>query len=936
MIIKDAPHQWAWLDPLVQWMDQVLLLDLTVPSGLAVDSSGNVFVADRLNHTIRKITAAGVVTTLAGQSGVSGSVDGNGSSARFYIPTGLAVDSIGNVYVADTGNHTIRKITAGGAVTTFAGQSGVSGSTDATGSSARFNNPKGVAVDSSGNIYVADYFNHTIRKITPAGLVTTFAGMAGTNGSSDGIGTSARFFYPSGLTVDSGDNVYVADNSNHTIRKITSAGLVTTLAGMAGTSGYIDSGGTGARFNSPTGVTVDGSGNVYVADTMNHTIRTVTPAGVVSTLAGSSVGTSGSADGTGSAARFNSPTGVTVDGNNNIYVADTVNNTIRRITFGGVVTTLAGYSGPAIPAINNQVTFSAGSMTQYIGFVPGKANATVNLTVISGARSISTPMTVSNPLAGGPGVDSNYLYAEPPTLNGKKIVGSHEFPKLVPLKFPSGATLMCSPNGSGFLPENCSGIVDGGLNYIWTASDAINNQERYFQISLPGGGPRTYKFRPSEIYGTTFKAYNCDHVQSTDTGFSQINSLYSGSVNVVCLGQTAQGVGVVVTKANGVDQISLIGDGGRALIGHTGGNTVNAAFLPVGGGNPNIPIGGDISTRGVVLANLNLTGLAGSDPFVGLIGTLVSASPNKQVRISGNTFTLTGVGSMTTYGIRSSLIAEPDIEIHISNNNFTINSPQNPGGTTYGIALTDADFGATWIKDNSFIGGGAAENCQTVGVSIESASRPVNFVTIENMKWQGNGCGIIATGSGGANVVSNLVIKNSNIELNSLPNPSLTALGVKLFNVASFTLSDNRVAWTDLLPSADIQNLVKIDSGGSASTGVFRNNVLATTKNPANNFLMINNSVITLNSFDHNQFVYTGSSSIPTSVISNVSSIGLNRSSLQTHGNNLFCSGSANVWSSILLSPSAGSFNESDANTSCKHANDVDTTTNLCKTPCAP
>ncbi|MBK7961637.1 MAG: hypothetical protein IPK04_10865 [Bdellovibrionales bacterium] len=470
------------------------------------------------------------------------------------------------------------------------------------------------------------------------------------------------------------------------------------------------------------------------------------------------------------------------------------------------------------------------------------------------------------------------------------------------------------------------------MNYIWTASDAINNQERYFQISLPAG-PRTYKFKPSEIYGNTFKAYSCDHVQNTDTGFLEINSLYSVSVNVVCLGQTAPGVGVVVTKAVGAHQIVLTGNGGRALIGHTGGNTVNAAFLPVGGGDPNILIGGDISTRGVVLANLNLTGLAGSDPFIGLIGTLVSASPNKQVRISGNTFTLTGVGSMTTYGIRSSLIAEPDIEIQISNNNFTINSPQNPGWTTYGIALTDADVGATWIKDNSFIGGGAAENCQTVGVSIESASRPVNFVTIENMKWQGNGCGIIATGSGGANVVSNLVIKNSNIELNSLPNPSLTALGVKLFNVASFTLSDNRVAWTDLLPSADIQNLVKIDSGGSASTGVFRNNVLATTKNPANNFLMINNSVITLNSFDHNQFVYTGSSSIPTSVISNVSSIGLNRSSLQTHGNNLFCSGSANVWSSILLSPSAGSFNESDANTSCKHANDVDTTTNLCKPP---
>ena len=218
----------------------------------------------------------GTVTTFAG--GVNGSTDGTGADARFNSPYGVAVDGDGNVYVADTSNHTIRKITAAGVVTTLAGTAGSFGSADGTGADARFFYPYGVAVDGDGNVYVADRANHTIRKITPAGVVTTLAGAAGSSGSADGTGAVARFNYPDGVAVDGGGNVYVADTSNHTIRKITPAGVVTTLVGAATENGFSDGRGPLARLYAPYGVAVDGGGNVYVADYANHAIRKVTPA----------------------------------------------------------------------------------------------------------------------------------------------------------------------------------------------------------------------------------------------------------------------------------------------------------------------------------------------------------------------------------------------------------------------------------------------------------------------------------------------------------------------------------------------------------------------------------------------------------------------------------------------------------------------------------
>ncbi len=275
-------------------------------------------------------------TTFAGVA--PGSADGTGSAARFFLPYGVAVDSVGNVYVADTFNDTVRKITPAGVVSTLAGSPGVVGFADGTGSAAHLSYPSGVAVDSADNVYVADSRNNTIRKITPAGVVSTLAGQ-GITGSADGTGRAAQFSYPSGVAVDSADNVYVADTSNNTIRKITPAGVVSTLAGSPGVVGSADGTGNAARFYQPSGVAVDSAGNIYVADTGNHTIRKITPAGV-STLAGV-VGSFGSAGGTGNAARFYYPSGVAVDSAGNVYVADTSNNTIR-VGFPGALTILSG------------------------------------------------------------------------------------------------------------------------------------------------------------------------------------------------------------------------------------------------------------------------------------------------------------------------------------------------------------------------------------------------------------------------------------------------------------------------------------------------------------------------------------------------------------------------------------------------------------------
>jgi type II secretory pathway pseudopilin PulG len=275
------------------------------------------------NAQAPQIPSGWLVSTVAGGP-TNGVADGTGAAAQFSLPSDIAIDTAGNLYAVDTGSSRIRKIAPSGVVTTLAGST--QGFADGTGAAAQFSFPRGVTVDATGNVYVADTFTHRIRKVAPSGVVTTLAG-SGIPGVADGTGVTAQFNNPSGVTVDSAGNIYVTESYNHRIRKISPMRIVTTLAGS--TQGFADGTSTAAKFNEPQNVAIDSTGSIYVADGTNHRIRKITPSGAVTTLAGS--GVSGFADGTGASAQFNAPSGVAVDSDGNVYVADFNNNRIRKL-----------------------------------------------------------------------------------------------------------------------------------------------------------------------------------------------------------------------------------------------------------------------------------------------------------------------------------------------------------------------------------------------------------------------------------------------------------------------------------------------------------------------------------------------------------------------------------------------------------------------------
>ncbi len=330
------------------------------PSGIAVDAGGTIYVADQYNHNIRKITPNGLVTTFAG-TGINGNTNSTGTSASFQYPYGLAVDITGNIYVADTGNSKIRKITPEGVVSTFSGN-GTIGSTNGDPDLASFNLPTDVIVSAVGTVYVADHDNNKIRKITAAGVVSTLAGN-GAAGAVNGNSTAASFNGPFGVAVDENDNVYIAEPQNRKIRKITSAGDVTTVAGT-GSYGATDGDATVASFANPTDIAVDRMGNLYVADGSNHKIRKITPSGMVSTFAGT--GVQGATDGLLSNATFSFPSCITIDAEGSLFIGELGNDKIRKITTGGYTIS------PDLPA----------------GLVFNSATGT-----ISGTPTVATPAT---------------------------------------------------------------------------------------------------------------------------------------------------------------------------------------------------------------------------------------------------------------------------------------------------------------------------------------------------------------------------------------------------------------------------------------------------------------------------------------------------------------------------------------------------------------
>jgi sugar lactone lactonase YvrE len=388
------------------------------PEGLALDSSGNLYAADTSNGTIRKITPAGVVSTLAGlpsslvPAGTvyppGAPVDGTGSDARFAAPSGIVADSSGNLWV--TSDQAVRRVTPAGVVTTFAG-GGPSGgvlfpSMDGVGTVAQFRNPLGIALDArNGFLYVADSSNSTIRKIEVAtALVSTFAGFAGQFGHDDGTGSAARFSSPTGVAVDASGNVFVADSGNFTVRKITPAGVVSTFAGSPGVIGAADGTGAAAQFDALNGIAIDANGNLFVTDA-NNTIRMITSAGAVTTLAGTPNAT-GTANGTGSAVQFSNPYGVAVDAGGDLYVSDSGNDTVRERYSAAnaspaIVTQPVGQS----VALGASVTFSVAATGvpvpsyQWLlngSYVPGGTSPTLAIPDVEAANLGAYSVLVSN------------------------------------------------------------------------------------------------------------------------------------------------------------------------------------------------------------------------------------------------------------------------------------------------------------------------------------------------------------------------------------------------------------------------------------------------------------------------------------------------------------------------------------------------------------
>jgi sugar lactone lactonase YvrE len=383
------------------------------PSGIAVDQQANLFVADTSNNTIRKITPTGsnwVVTTIAGfpsLGGPGGTNDGTNADARFDKPNGVAVDRAGNLFVVDHYNQTIRKITPSGTnwiVTTIAGSPQQMGYADGTNSDARFWTPTGIAIDGQGNLFVADTFTFTIRKIASSGtnwVVTTIAGSAYNFGFADGTNQDAQFDFPFGLCVDASNNVYVADNGNHAIRKITPVGndwVVTTVAG-ASIIGSANGTNSDARFFFPADITVDRAGNLYVTDQSNDTIRKIVPVGtnwLVSTIGGLPK-QPGHTDGVGTDARFDWPWGITMDHNGILYVVDWRNSTIRK----GVPSYSPPSLGVSLAGTQAIVSWPLSAITYVLQSAATLSPGATWLPITNGVAILDNDFVLTNDASGG-------------------------------------------------------------------------------------------------------------------------------------------------------------------------------------------------------------------------------------------------------------------------------------------------------------------------------------------------------------------------------------------------------------------------------------------------------------------------------------------------------------------------------------------------------
>ena len=667
------------------------------PSAVALDAAGNIYVADTSNQTVREISAGGNVTTLAGTPGHGGRSDGTGAAASFFYPAGIASTSAGSLYIADTGNHTLRSMASPGVVTTLAGSAGQQGSSDGTGTHATFSYPYGIASNGSGQTYIADSGNNTIRFATASGQVTTLAGTAGVPGSADGSGGAASFDDPTGVAVDGNGNVYVADTGNSTIRKIAPGGAVSTLAGVAGSTGTTDGTGSAARFNAPMGVAVDSLGNVYVADTRNNTLRMITPAGTVSTLAGSG-GLTGSGDGTGGSARFNGPYAVTVDGSGNVYVADFFNATIRKVTPSGTVSTVAGTAGST--GFADGAGAAARFNQPYGVAVDGSGNVYVADTYNRAIREISPGGAVS-------------------TLNGSQTR----------FYYPQGIAIDAS--GTIFVVDgdnqdvSSGGILAAPASGIAVASASVSSgQNASFTVTVTGS-PVSYQWQESLDGGSTWSSVG--------------NSGTFGGATTATLTVTAAST-------------SMNGDEFRAQLENLAGSSVSdAATLTVTGTS-----GGGGPTGSARIINLSIRSFVGTGASAVTVGFVINGTGSKQLLIRADGPTL------ASFGV-SGVLADPQITLFDSSQ-AVIDSNTVWGGSA-SLAADFVTLGAFALPAASAdsalylpLAAGSSYTAQVSGVNGEtgvalaelydadSGSPPARLINVSARALSGTGSAVLTAG----------------------------------------------------------------------------------------------------------------------------------------------------------------------------------------------
>lgn len=652
----------------------------------------------------------GELTVIAGKPGGAGDTDGIGTAARFRSAFALAKDGAGRIFVTDFESGVIRQIDAAtGAVRTLAGAPGFFGSSDGVGAAARFNHPAGIAADGAGNLFVADSENNTIRKIAVAtGTVTTFAGLAGSEGSSDGIGQAARFFRPTGVACDGAGMLFVADAENHTIRRIAIAtGAVTTVAGSAGISGHTDGKGAAARFTAPSAVSADGSGRVFVADTRNCLIRTVDAAtGDVTTMAGGFVGAvppgitvpvgfcrGGYADGIGDAARFAEPTGITADGAGNLLVAERFNGAIRKIVIGTrLVTTLAKANG------------ATGVLYDGVGnlFVASGYDHTVERVVLStGEVSTFAGSTESSGYVDGSkdGVRFSWLRGLAGDADGNLFIAQGN--NLRKLEVASGTVTTVAGFANSFSGDS---LVSDGAGHLYAAEN-----ETIRRIDLASGLVTTIAGLPGETGSSDGIGSTARFQGPGAMAWDGVGGLFVADIGSFTIRKVDVATGTVTTLAGRARAGAYLdGTGDQAFFSRLGGlayDDAGALFAADAGNNV---------VRKIEVASGKVTTLAGrytSDPLTGIMtssgsidGMGANASFDGPTGIvydkKGNLF----VGDVNSHTIRKIVIATSAVTTvaGIPGRMGVVTGPL-PAGLSNPVALAMGPAGQLLVAD-------AAEN----------------------------------------------------------------------------------------------------------------------------------------------------------------------------------------------------------------------------------